>query len=89
MLTEFPENPPTKEGKPNKVKPRPIPSEGHNDLDEGFIDECESTHSTPKVLEKSASGSQDVLEPNISVVQPEISAPPNKSLIKSAGKAFR
>ena len=71
------------------MKPRSIPSDGHNDFDEGFIDECESTHSVPKVLEKSTSGSQDVPEPIVTVAQPESSGPPNKSLIKSAGKAFR
>ena len=71
------------------MRPRSLPSEGHNDLDEGFIDECESTHSAPKVLEKSTSQSQDIPEVNMSIIQQEITAPPNKPLIKSAGKAFR
>ena len=67
------------------MKPRSVPSEGHNDLDEGFIDECESTHSNHKNLEKMASGSQDVPDSNIG----GLNQGPNTALLKSAGKAFR
>ena len=74
----------------NRIRARSSNSEGHNDLDEGFIDECESTHSNAKVLERSTSGSQDIAEQqaNISAIQPENLAV-NKALLKSARKAFR
>ena len=71
-----------------RIEERHVPNEGHNDLDEGFIDECESTHSNPRVFEKSPSGSQDIPEPNVSMIIPE-NAGPNKALLKSAGRAFR
>ena len=71
-----------------QIEERHVPNEGHNDLDEGFIDECESTHSNPRVFEKSPSGSQDIQEPNAGVAAPE-NAGPNRALLKSAGRAFR
>ena len=71
-----------------QIEERHVPNEGHNDLDEGFIDECESTHSNPRVFEKSPSGSQDIPEPNVSMIIPE-NAGPNRALLKSAGRAFR
>ena len=71
-----------------QIEERHVPNEGHNDLDEGFIDECESTHSNPRVFEKSPSGSQDIPDPNVSMIIPE-NAGPNRALLKSAGRAFR
>ena len=82
------EGPSRHDAKNEQAEERNVPNEVHNDLDEGFIDECESTHSNPRVFEKSPSGSQDIQEPNVSVVIPE-NAGPNKALLKSAGRAFR
>ena len=85
-MSETREGPSKKEGKNDEGEERPI--EGHNDLDEGFIDECESNHSNPRVLEKSPSGSQDIQEPTVNVVIPDNTGP-KMALLKSAGRAFR
>ena len=82
------EGPSRNDAKNEQAEERHLPNEVHNDLDEGFIDECESTHSNPRVFEKSPSGSQDVQEPNASLIIPENTGP-NKALLKSAGRAFR
>ena len=87
-MAETLEGPSKTEGKHDEVEERHAPIEVHNDLDEGFIDECESTHSNPRVLEKSPSGSQDIQEPTVSVVIPDNTGP-NRALLKSAGRAFR
>ena len=74
------------------MKPKLIKNEGHNDSDEGFIDEDESTHSNIKVLKKCGSASRDVPELNktdSAIKMQQGNRDPNKELRKSAAKSFR
>ena len=57
----------------------------HNDLDEGFIDEDESTHSNIKMC---ASTSQDIPDVNNPVIK-QGKMGPNKDLGSPGRKAFR
>ena len=70
------------------MKPTLIKKEGHNDLDEGFIDEDESISSNAKVLKTCGSASQDIPELAKSTMQPGRTGP-NKGIRSSAGKSFR
>ena len=86
------EGPDKEDNKKSKMKPNLIKNVGHNDSDEGFIDEDESTHSNIKILKKCGSASRDIPELNkadSTAKMQQGNKEPNKELRKSAGKAFR